>query len=157
MHGGYYESSILVVLWVRWSFLFGNCLFFFFSLLVSEKEGDRDVSMEDILKGWCILGTSNLGFLGGSVGKNLPASAGYEGSIPGSGKIPWRRKWQPTPVFLPRKSHGQRSLEGYSQGGCKRFRHDLVTKQQQQSDCSWGLKPVMVGWVIWTNYPSKGN
>ena len=29
-------------------------------------------------------------------------------------KIPWSRKWQPTPVFLPRKSHGQRSLAGYS-------------------------------------------
>jgi len=31
----------------------------------------------------------------------------------------WRRKWQPTPVFLPGKSHGQRSLVGYSPGGCK--------------------------------------
>ena len=30
------------------------------------------------------------------------------------GKIPWRRKWLPTPVFLPGKSHGQRSLVGYS-------------------------------------------
>ena len=30
------------------------------------------------------------------------------------GKIPWRRKWQPIPVFLPGKSHGQRSLAGYS-------------------------------------------
>ena len=29
-------------------------------------------------------------------------------------KIPWRRKWQPTPVFLPRKSQGQRSLASYS-------------------------------------------
>jgi len=29
-------------------------------------------------------------------------------------KIPWRRKWQPTPVFLPGESHGQRSLTGYS-------------------------------------------
>ena len=29
------------------------------------------------------------------------------------GKIPWRRKWQPTPVFLPGKSHGLRSLVGY--------------------------------------------
>ena len=29
-------------------------------------------------------------------------------------KTPWRRKWQPTPVFLPGKSHGQRSLAGYS-------------------------------------------
>ena len=34
-------------------------------------------------------------------------------------KIPWRRKWQPTPVFLPGKSHGQRSLVGYSPWGRK--------------------------------------
>ena len=33
-------------------------------------------------------------------------------SVPG--KIPWRRVWQPTPVFLPGESHGQRSLAGYS-------------------------------------------
>jgi len=38
-------------------------------------------------------------------------------------KIPWRRKWQLTPVFLPRKSHGQRSLAGYSPWGCKRLSH----------------------------------
>ena len=35
-------------------------------------------------------------------------------SIPASGRIPWRRKWQPTPVFLPGKSHGERSLMSYS-------------------------------------------
>ena len=34
---------------------------------------------------------------------------------PWLGKIPCKRKWQPTPVFLPEKSHGQRSLAGYSQ------------------------------------------
>ena len=33
------------------------------------------------------------------------------------GKVPWSRKWQPAPVFLPGKSHGQRSLVGYSQWG----------------------------------------
>ena len=33
------------------------------------------------------------------------------------GKIPWRRNWQPTSVFLPGKLHGQRSLEGYSPWG----------------------------------------
>ena len=33
--------------------------------------------------------------------------------------IPWRRKWQPTPVFLPRKSRGQRSLAGHSPWGHK--------------------------------------
>ena len=43
-------------------------------------------------------------------------------------KIPWRRKLQPTPVFLPGKSHGQRSPAGYSPLGHKRIRHDLVTK-----------------------------
>ena len=32
-------------------------------------------------------------------------------------KIPWGREWQPTPVFLPGESHGQRSLEGYSSWG----------------------------------------
>ena len=32
-------------------------------------------------------------------------------------KIPWRRKWQPTSVFLPEESHGQRSVAGYSPGG----------------------------------------
>ena len=38
---------------------------------------------------------------------------------PWVGKIPWRRKWQPTPVSLPGKSHGQRSLTGYSPQGCR--------------------------------------
>jgi len=38
---------------------------------------------------------------------------------PWVGKIPWRRKWQPTPVFSPRESHGQRSLVGYSPWDCK--------------------------------------
>ena len=45
-------------------------------------------------------------------------------------KIPWRKKWQPTPVFLPGKFHGQRSLVSYSPWGRKTARHDLATKQQ---------------------------
>ena len=36
---------------------------------------------------------------------------------PRVGEIPWSRKWQPTPVFLPMKSHGQRNLAGYSPWG----------------------------------------
>ena len=36
------------------------------------------------------------------------------GSVPGFRKMPWRKAWQPTPVFLPGESHGQRSLMGYS-------------------------------------------
>ena len=42
-----------------------------------------------------------------------------QGFNPWVREIPWGRKWQPTPVFLPGKSHGQRSLEGYSPCGCK--------------------------------------
>ena len=38
---------------------------------------------------------------------------------PWVGKIPWRREWKPTPVFLPGEFHGQRSLLGYSPLGCK--------------------------------------
>ena len=52
---------------------------------------------------------------------------------PWVGKVPWRRKCQPTPVFLPGKSHGQRSLVDYSPWGCRRVRHDLATKQQHAS------------------------
>ena len=40
---------------------------------------------------------------------------------PWFGKIPWRREWQPAPVLLPRKFHGQRSLVGYSPWGCKQL------------------------------------
>ena len=48
------------------------------------------------------------------------------GSIPAFWRIPWRRKWQPTPVFSPGKSHGQRNLVGYSPRGYKWARQDLA-------------------------------
>ena len=54
--------------------------------------------------------------------KNLPANTGDirdVGLIPGSGRFPWKRKWRPTPVFVPGESHGQRSLVGYNPWGCK--------------------------------------
>ena len=41
------------------------------------------------------------------------------GFDPWVGKIPWRRKWKPTPVFLPGESHGQRGMVGYSPWGRK--------------------------------------
>ena len=40
----------------------------------------------------------------------------------------WRRKWQPTPVFLPGESHGQRSLAGYSPRGSKES--DMITLEK---------------------------
>ena len=60
--------------------------------------------------------------------KNPPANAGDMGSIL-VGKTPWRRKWQSTPVFLPGKSHRQRSLVGYSPWLCKRVGHNFAIKQ----------------------------
>ena len=52
--------------------------------------------------------------------EEFACSAGDGGSIPGSpGKMPWRREWLPTPVFLPGESHGQRRLAGYSPRGRK--------------------------------------
>ena len=56
--------------------------------------------------------------------KKPPAKAGYVGDVckmfdPCVGKIPWSRKWQPTPIFLPGKLHGQRSLVRYSPWGHK--------------------------------------
>ena len=60
--------------------------------------------------------------------KNPPANAGDlrdTGLIPGSGRFPWRRASQPTPVVLPGESHGQRSLADYIQSmGSRRVRHD---------------------------------
>ena len=48
--------------------------------------------------------------------------------VPWVRKIPWSRKWQPNPVFLPEKFHGQRSLVGYSPWGHKRVRHNWLTE-----------------------------
>ena len=58
--------------------------------------------------------------------KNLPPNAGdtKDRFDPWIGKIPWRRKWQSIPVFLPRGSHKQRSQVGYNPWGHKEFGHD---------------------------------
>ena len=58
---------------------------------------------------------------------------------PWIGKIPWRRTWQPTPVFLPGKSQGQRILAGYSPQGCKEL--DMTeASQHAQTDTLNKLK-----------------
>ena len=64
-------------------------------------------------------------------GKESTCNAGDVGWIPWSGRFPWRRKGQPTPLFLPGKSHGQKSLACYSPWCCKRVGHDLPAKKQQ--------------------------
>ena len=56
-------------------------------------------------------------------------------------KIPWRKKWQPTPVFLPKKFHGLRSLAGYSPWGHKEA--DTTEHQHTHiSICSCRRSPI---------------
>ena len=63
-------------------------------------------------------------------GKESACQCRKRGFDPWVGKIPSRGKRQSTPVFLPGNPHAQRSLVGYSPWGCKRVRHNLVTKEQ---------------------------
>ena len=60
-----------------------------------------------------------MGFPGGSDSKESACKCRRLGFNPWVRKIPWRRAWQPTPVFLPGEPHGQRSLAGYSPWGRK--------------------------------------
>ena len=66
-----------------------------------------------------------LGFPGGATGKESTCQCRKHKRCrfdPWVGKIPQRRAWQPTAVFSPRESHGQRSLEGYSPQGRTRLK-----------------------------------
>ena len=63
----------------------------------------------------------------GSPTEDSACKTGDPGSIPGSERFPWIRKWLPTPVFLPGEFHGQRSLAGYSPWCHKELGHDWAT------------------------------
>ena len=69
-------------------------------------------------------------------GKESACQAG--GFDPWVGKIPWRRKWQPTPVFLLVKSHGERSLAGFSMGS-QRVGQDWVTKPPPPPELNYNV------------------
>ena len=74
-----------------------------------------------------------MGFPDGLAVKSLPDNVGDLGWVPGSGRFPGDGSGNPTLVFLPGKSHGQRSLVPgvvQSMGVTKIFRHNLATKQQ---------------------------
>ena len=77
--------------------------------------------------------------IGGSDGKASAYNAGDSSSILRLGRSPWRRKWQPTPVFLPGKSHGWRSPVGLQLMGSQRVGHDWAT--------SLSLSLFMITWT----------
>ena len=60
---------------------------------------------------------------------------------PWVGKIPQSRKWQPSPVFLPGESHGQRALVGYSLWGCKELDTSEAT---EHIECRAALKRMQI-------------
>ena len=85
--------------------------------------------------GVCVfpIASSLRGFPGGSEGKESACNAGDLGSVPGLGRFPWRRLWQPTPVFLTGESpHGQRSLVGCSP---VQFSCPVVSESLRPMDC----------------------
>ena len=89
------------------------------------RSGRRAVNQTQVL--WC------WGFPGGAVVRESTCqhrTRRRRGFDPWVGKIPWKRTWQPTPVFLPGKSHGQRSLVDYSPcnspRGHERVGHDWI-------------------------------
>ena len=103
------------------------------SLILDSPSVDREAKLEAEGEGMWWMGTHR-GCL--SV-PSPPASLGLSGGegacqrrrcefSPWVRKMPWRREWQPTPVFLPGESHEQRSLAGYSPGGHK----ELDTTEQ---------------------------
>ena len=95
----------------------------------------------------------------GSDGKSVCLQCGRAGFDPWIGKI---RKWQPAPVLLPGKSHGRRSLVGYSPWGCKDS--DMTewlhfTFRTQPVDCRthWILRPCSTRVTVPGSYPQPIN
>ena len=97
----------------------------------------------------------------GSDGKESACNAGYQGLNPWVGKIPWRREWQPTPVFLPGESRGQR----YSPWGRKKLdTTEQITlslsysrKKKKKKETTAGQKKKiltssLISSVTWTNW-----
>ena len=103
------------------------------------------------LSDWTELNWSTtVGFPDGLAGKESACNAGEDAVlIPGSERSPGGWKWQPTPVFLPEKFHGQRSLAGYSPWGHKesdmteRLMHVCKhsCKSTTRSSNRWSLAP----------------
>ena len=81
--------------------------------------------------------------------KRLPA---MQETNPWVGKIPWRKKWQPTPMFWPGESHGQRGLLGYSPWCCKESANTFICPPgnplaiEPLIDITSFLKAVPVSW-----------
>ena len=104
--------------------LLDYCLLLY--LLYSISSSPKPLNMNDSQNSFFDLLFSIYDFPGGSDNKSVCLQSGRPRFNLWVRKILWRRKWQPTAVFLPGKSHGRKSLAGYSPWGC-RVRHDWAT------------------------------
>ena len=100
------------------------------------------------------------GFPGDSDGKEPACNAGDLGLIPVR-KIPWKRKWQPTPIFLPGESHQQRSLAGYSPWCCKESdttewlsTNDICTNHVSFIHSAINVHLDQLDWINWSQIGS---
>ena len=95
------------------------------------------------------------------MGKESSCQCKRHGFDPWVKKIPWRGKWQPSPVFLPGKSHGQRSLAGYSPWSCKEQDMTEQLDHHHQDKTSEGMLSLhalpkrsrghVVRWWLWAS------
>ena len=93
------------------------------------------------------------GFPGGSDGKESACSAGDLGSIPGSGRFPWRRAWQHTPVFLPGEFHGLEEPGGLQSMGSQSFT-SIISSNTTFLPGIRKWQPTILAWAIpWTKEP----
>ena len=120
----YYDIIWIALFWLHCLQLIVLVLFYFRGLAL--------IFACHCISFWGLLGTRWCS------GKESACQCRKHGFNPWVGKVPRSREWQPAPVFLPGKSHGQRSLEHHSPWGCQRVEHDFMTKQQQQESARQG-------------------
>ena len=103
--------------------------FFFNSLAFLQTQQSENKGAQGYFSGCEHLA----GFLGGASGQDPTCHCMRCGFNPWVGKVPWRRAQQPTPVPLPGKSHGQKSLAGYSPWGRKELDTTEVTPHSSRT------------------------
>ena len=89
-----------------------------------------------------IIITTTTGFPGGSDGQQSACKV----KNPWVRKTPWRKKWQPTPVFLPGEFQGQRSLASYSPRG-----HKELDKTERLTYIPGKEELKLGGYILWHN------
>ena len=119
-------------------------------------------AMNILLWSWWTRKCSSRGFPVGLVVKNLPAMQEMQVQSLG-GKIPWRRKWQPTPIFLPWQIPWTEEPRGLQSMESQRVRHDWITKEQPggshmpESSEATTIEPVLKTLAVPTAEPMHCN